>query len=146
MLLARTKGGAGAATRPATMPVDPRAKAPERQPKGDGAELKIAELRQQKIAVAEKAKRLAEEMFRAGVGEAGEVFRTSQQVLQARLEAAKTGDERVSLLKAYVVAAKQGEQLAEQRHKTGTGRTLDLELARYQRIEAELQLLLEEAR
>jgi uncharacterized protein (TIGR03067 family) len=110
------------------------------EPAGPATRPAEAALLRERIESAAKALEMAKKMRQSGTVDSEEVVKWSQRWGQARLDAANTAAERTAILKELVEVARSGEAEAEKRFRAGMTSSLDVEAARYFRIDAELKL------
>jgi hypothetical protein len=90
-------------------------------------------------AVAEMQDRYRE--FQAGRGTVEVFGETAQRLVRAGLELSDKPADRIALLTDYVALTKEIEKINQARYDAGRIPHADLEQARYQRLDAEIQLL-----
>jgi outer membrane protein TolC len=81
----------------------------------------LKKIRQERVETLRQAVDFAQESFAKGVGPIEEVERLNAMLMDARLRAAASADERAAVLREALAVAKQQEEMATQRVQTGLG-------------------------
>ena len=100
----------------------------------------LSGLQQQRIETLRQGSGLARQLFARGLVNADEVSHFDRALLEAELDAAASPDERVTVLRRALDAAKGQEDLAVKRAQAGLDTTLAPLQARADRLRVEIQL------
>ena len=101
---------------------------------------KVKELQKERIATLKQMADAIARLYQSGHGSPEEVYEARLLVLEAELDAAEKGSDRITLYKSIVDVSKQFENLAEERVKTGRGTLATALKFKARRLEAEINL------
>jgi hypothetical protein len=85
--------------------------------------------------------KMRHEQYKFGLGGIDDLFQAGQRLVQAGLELHDKSAEKVVLLTQYLELTKDIEKLSQTRYDAGLSQPAELCRARYQRLDAEIQLL-----
>jgi hypothetical protein len=100
----------------------------------------LKQLRAERLAVLRELVKHTTEVYKAAAADYQEVNAATQALHQAELEQCESDKDRLTVLEKIVAQAKEAEQIADQRSKTGTSQPWGALKARADRLQAEIEL------
>jgi outer membrane protein TolC len=106
----------------------------------------VNKLQEERIATLRDAAKLATELYARGMSTPEEVNRCNQQLVEAELDAATSGKQRVEILQNAFTDARRAEELATQQYQAGLITQLGRLEAKAYRLRMEIDLAKEMAK